>query len=260
LQWIEGWLGGVITTHPFFNALPGHWQAQLLATMGMAALPPSFGEAETPKIITPLPNGLHFRRGVQNMRVRDMEFQIPIPGKKAQGEGSEEQEVPDWSIVQKAWWDVINLVYATASESENPFDPSTPMRLTLELRIMGGSDVLLAPQFGNKFGTVSIEILSVPDAVSDQEWSGFCQKVADLWGELGGEGKVRPHWAKEWEGVRFGKQKMDAKTWMREVAYSGQITDWKRVVGMIGERQGWGIGDLRRRFSNEIWDEIIFKE
>jgi hypothetical protein len=27
-----------------FNLIPGHWQAQLLATMGMAALPPTFGE------------------------------------------------------------------------------------------------------------------------------------------------------------------------------------------------------------------------
>lgn len=26
LQWIQGWLGGVITTVPLFNALPGYWQ------------------------------------------------------------------------------------------------------------------------------------------------------------------------------------------------------------------------------------------
>jgi hypothetical protein len=30
-----------------FNLIPGHWQAQLLATMGMAALPPTFGEDDT---------------------------------------------------------------------------------------------------------------------------------------------------------------------------------------------------------------------
>lgn len=33
-----------------FNAIPGPWQAQLLATMGMAALPPRFGENDTPTI------------------------------------------------------------------------------------------------------------------------------------------------------------------------------------------------------------------
>ena len=36
------------------------------------------------------------------MRVRDMEFQIPIPDKDGK---------PDFSVVQRAWWDVISLVY-----------------------------------------------------------------------------------------------------------------------------------------------------
>jgi hypothetical protein len=35
------------TSHSdLFNFIPGHWQAQLLATMGMAALPPTIGEDE----------------------------------------------------------------------------------------------------------------------------------------------------------------------------------------------------------------------
>lgn len=33
-----------------FNIIPGYWQAQLLATMGMAALPTTFGESESPTI------------------------------------------------------------------------------------------------------------------------------------------------------------------------------------------------------------------
>src|ERR1700759_3129000 len=92
---------------------------------------------------------LHFRRGIQNMRVRDLEFQIPLPP------SAEDPKKPDLAIVQRAWWDLINLVYSTSDRLD---DPSSPMRLSLELRIMGGSNVIMAPQYGN-LGTASIEIL-----------------------------------------------------------------------------------------------------
>lgn len=65
LQWLQGWLGGIITETHFFQELPGAWQAQILATMGMAVLPPTLGEDDTPSIKTQLPNALHFRRGVR---------------------------------------------------------------------------------------------------------------------------------------------------------------------------------------------------
>jgi hypothetical protein len=124
------------------------------------------------------------------MRVRDMEYQIPIPYLRAQ-DGAPPK--PDFSIIQRAWWDVINLVYA---------DSETPMRLTLELRIMSGSNIIMAPQRGNDWGTASIEILTLPDSVSDGEWAGFCQAVSDKWMSYtdaeGRELNVRPHWAKEW--------------------------------------------------------------
>jgi hypothetical protein len=124
------------------------------------------------------------------MRVRDMEFQIPIPGLAS------DPSKPDWSIVRRAWWDIINLCY----EGENADD--CPMRLTMELRIMGDSKLLMAPQNGNTHGTASIEVLSIPDAVSDDEWNPFLQRVADKWlSYTDAEGKllnVRPHWAKEW--------------------------------------------------------------
>ncbi|MCJ1438610.1 hypothetical protein MMC27_008000 [Xylographa pallens] len=204
MQWIEGWAGGIIASTEFFQALPGHWQAQLLATLGMAVLPPTIFEDPNPEIVTYMPDALHFRRGIQNMRVRDMEFQIPLPPKAGT------TDVPDFDPVRRAWWDVINLVYA---------DPSCPMRLTLELRIMGGSGMLMAPQRGNDLGTACIEVLTVPDAVSDGEWQGFCQKVYEKWAActvagngVGANGKVRPHWAKEWVGLRMGGT--DAKVFL----------------------------------------------
>ena len=82
------------------------------------------------------------------MRVRDMEFQIPIPNLP----GSDK---PDFEIVQRAWWDVINLVYDLANKKprgccagfKNLFsrayrEARTLMRLTLELRIMKGMSTL----------------------------------------------------------------------------------------------------------------------
>ncbi|RDA94540.1 hypothetical protein CP533_2744 [Ophiocordyceps camponoti-saundersi (nom. inval.)] len=247
LQWVEGWIGGVMTSSPLFNAIPGYWQAQLLATMGMASLPPTKGEEEKPKYKTSMMNALHFRRGIQNMRVRDLEFQIPLPP------SAEDPTKPDMSLVQRAWWDIINLVYATSNRAD---DRSSPMRLALELRIMGGSDVILAPQHGN-LGTASIEVLTVPDTVADGEWKEFLQNVADIWMGYGSPAQlnVRPHWAKEWDGLRFHDR--DARDYLRNVACKSQFEEFRRVVDGIGARQGWTWDEMKARFSNQLLDELF---
>lgn len=246
LQWVQGWLGGVITTVPFFNAIPGYWQTQLIASLGMAALPPTLGESRTPTYKTLLPNALHFRRGVQNMRVRDLEMQLPLPPRP------DDPSKPDFSVIQRAWWDVIKLVY---QDAEKKGDPSSPMRLTLEMRIMGGSDMLMAPQKGNDLGTLSIEILTLPDAVTDDEWQGFAQKVVDLWMSYGGN--VRPHWAKEWE--QFSFKGIEARKYMKEVAYKEQIPQFRNALADIGKKHGWTLDQLKNRYSNELWDKLVFE-
>jgi hypothetical protein len=230
--------------------MPGRWQAEILATFGMVNLPPfefsDFQQEKTETIKTALPNALHFRRGIQNMRVRDLEFQIPIPGLLS------DASKPDWSIVRRAWWDIINLCY----ESD-----SCPMRLTMELRIMGSSSLHMAPQNGNTHGTASIEVLSIPDAVSDDEWQPFLQKVADLWmgykDAAGKELNVRPHWAKEWENIEM--RGLPAKQYLKKRAYKDQIPLFKGTLEKIGKAQGWELGDLKNRFSNELWDYLIFE-
>lgn len=65
LQWVQEWLAGIVTTSTFFQALPGRWQTQLLATLVMANLPPTSSETPEPEIKTYLPDALHFRRGVR---------------------------------------------------------------------------------------------------------------------------------------------------------------------------------------------------
>ncbi|KAJ4303386.1 hypothetical protein N0V90_002279 [Kalmusia sp. IMI 367209] len=246
LQWVQNWLGGVITTNPFFNAIPGYWQAQLLATLAMASLPPTLGEDKTPTYKTFLPDGLHFRRGIQNMRVRDIELQIPLPPRK------DDPAKPDFSIVQRAWWDVIKLVY---KDADSGGDPSSAMRVALEMRLMAGSDILMAPQKGNDLGTLSIEVLTLPDAVADDEWHDFAQKVIDLWMSYGGN--IRPHWAKEWDRFKFNGQ--EARQYLKEVAYKDQIPEFRNMLKQIGEQHGWTLEQLQRRFSNELWDKLVYE-
>ncbi|KAK8038297.1 hypothetical protein PG994_015064 [Apiospora phragmitis] len=252
MQWIQGWLGHILTSSTLFGKIPGAWQAQLLATNGMANLAPIRGEDdEEPTIVTPLPNALHFQRGIQNMRVRDIEFQIPIPAR------ADDASRPDFTVVRRAWWDAIKLVYDYGR------DGKAPMRVTLELRIMGGSDVLMAPQHGNgPWGTASIEVLTIPDADRDGEWAPYVQRMSDIWmaytDSHGAKLNVRPHWAKEWDGFQLGG--MDARKYFKTVAYKDQIPKFRSALAEIGKGQGWTLEELKNRFSNKLWDELVFEE
>jgi hypothetical protein len=214
----------------------------------MAILPPTLGQIDqTPTIKTALPNALHFRRGVQNMRVKDLEFEIPLPP------DASDPTKPDLSIARRCWWDIINLVYEVADDAE---DPSSPMRLLLEMRFLSHSDLVLAPYYGNALGTLSIEVLSVPDAVSDGEWLLFLQKVADRWMKRAEGLNVRPHLAKEWDGLKI--KGLDAREYLKEIAYKDQIVMFKEIANEMGKEQGWTLEEMRARFSNELFDKMIF--
>jgi hypothetical protein len=244
LQWVQGWLGGVINDDPLFRKLPGHWQAVLLGTLAMVAMPPQLGLLNR-NIKTYLIDALHFRRGVQNMRVRDIELQIPIPPLAS------DPTKPDWSVVQQAWWDAIKAVYD---------DPSAPMRIALEMRIMADSDMIMAPQTGNTFGTASIEVLTTMPAVADGTWLPFAQAVADKWMALtDGNGKrlnTRPHWAKEWDGMTVDG--IPWKQYLKEVSYKDEIPQFLSVLEEIGEEQGFTLQDMQDRFSNPLLNDIFF--
>ena len=74
------------------------------------------------------------------------------------------------------------------------------MRMPLEMRIMGDSDILMAPQRGNKLGTCAIEIITLQSCA--KIWPAFAQDILNQWMELrnfeGHKLNIRPHWAKEW--------------------------------------------------------------
>ena len=65
IQWLQCWIGGWFSQTYFFKHIPGHWQAQFLAILGMAVLPPTVFDSDDVVIKTYLPDGLHFFRGVR---------------------------------------------------------------------------------------------------------------------------------------------------------------------------------------------------
>ncbi|KAI5792562.1 hypothetical protein DFH27DRAFT_485502 [Peziza echinospora] len=243
LQWLQGWIGGVLNDDPLWRALPGLWQATILGTLAHTSQPP-YGPLDT-EIRTYLTDALHFRRGIQNMRVRDMELQIPIPPLAS------DPTKPDYGIVQRAWWDAILETYK---------DPRAPMRIALELRIMGGSDMIMAPQRGNGFGTASIEVVTSMAAAADGSWMPFAQRLADKWMALrDGAGvrlKTRPHWAKEWDWMKVDG--MPWKDYLRTVSYKDEIPQFLQAVSDIGSSQGWTVADAKARFSVGLLDDVFF--
>lgn len=236
LQEIMEYLAHLANT-TVFRLLPGRAQAELMASSAMSALPK--GE----EIVTPLINGLHFQRGIQNMRVYDMEFEIPIPGR------ADDPNKPDWTVCQKAWWDVIRSVYNR---------PDTPMRLTLEMRITGDSNIHMAPQHGNQHGTCSIEILT-PANVPRSEWLHFLQEICDRWDSYtdaqGRPLNARPHWAKEWQGLTMRGRPIIEH--LKQDAYRDQIPKFKTGLAAIAAAGGYGLDQIRDRFANPLLEEIF---
>ena len=120
----------------------------------------------------------------------------------------------------------------------------------------------MAPQAGNNL-TASIEVLTIPDASYDGEWEDFMQRVSDKWMSYTDKntGKVlnaRPHWAKEWETLKMGPKKLDAREYLHDNSYKDAIVDFRKTLTDIGKMQGWGLKELQARFSNELWDKMIY--
>jgi hypothetical protein len=136
----------------------------------------------------------------------DMELEIPIPALP------DDPTAPDWSVCRDAWWASVAATYA---------DPEAPLRITLEMRVTADSALTMAPQYGNRLGTCSIEVIT-GTKVDQQAWARFLQTLADAWCALsGGTLNVRPHWAKQWEGPTLSGRPMIK--YLREVAYAETV-------------------------------------
>jgi hypothetical protein len=214
----------------------------LLSRAAMFALP------EGPRK-TYVTDALHFQRAIQNIRVRDVEVEMPLVAKK--GSSSAKPEI-DYAPVQRAWWDAILLTYANST--------TCPMRMPLEMRIMGGSNVIMAPQRGNDLGTCAIEILTLY-GVADV-WIPFAQAVLDKWMALknpatGERLRTRPHWAKEW----YDGLTVDSKPWLDRlinVDYKAERQEFVDTLAAVGKEAGWTLADIQSRFSNKMFDQLYF--
>ncbi|UJO21642.1 uncharacterized protein CLAFUR5_09113 [Fulvia fulva] len=215
----------------------------ILSRFAMMNLPEV--KEDEPPIKTYLCDALHFQRAIQNVRVRDLEVEmplVPLPDNPTK---------PDYSYVQRAWWDAILKAYEHSD--------TCPQRFPLEMRIMGGSNVLLAPQHGNTLGTCSIEILTLQNAVDI--WQPYAQEVLNKWmsynDHQGHAIKTRPHWAKEWsEGYTVASNPM--LTHLKTSAYASEIPKFRHILAAIGKTQGWTLQDIQKRFSNDLFDDLIF--
>ncbi|KAK4119578.1 hypothetical protein N657DRAFT_707024 [Parathielavia appendiculata] len=232
----------------------------LLSEAAMLALP----EFDYPPgLKTYLPNALHFQRGIQNVRVLNVEVAIALPPVPAAASstpradvsgGKPQQQQPDWEVVQRAWWHAILTCYRHSR--------TAPQSMPLEMRITGGSEMLMAPQRGNGLGTCAIEVLTLEAA--RELWLPYAEEVVDGWLRLrdseGKRVKVRPHWAKQWMGLKVGEG--GGRQWAEQLKeeYEKERREFLGVLGEIGKRHGWGLQDLRRRFGNEFLDWFYFED
>jgi hypothetical protein len=220
------------------------------------------------KIKTWVPDALHFQRGVQNVRVRDLEVEFALQPKLSttssgigivngtdNGNGS---VLPNGhanghlngTISSEIGKDITTTTPPSGKRKEVEIDFTTvqrawwdaiitcyqsittcPQRMPLEMRIMSSSQVTLAPQRGHGLGTCSIEILTLHE-VADI-WHPYAQTVLDKWSSLkdahGQLIPVRPHWAKEWYGY-----KMHGRQW--EEVLKGETS---QRGGFKGEIEEW---------------------
>ena len=191
------------------------------------------------------------------MQFYDMEWFIRIPPKTssvASTSTSQTVSQRDWTITQKAWWDGILLMEANPSA----------IRIALEMRIMSGSDILLAPQRGNTLGTTCIEYITTFNTPLN-DWVDICQKISDKWvsytdPSTGKRLHARPHWAKQWSFLTLpDDQGLPLKSiqWARAM-YKQEISMFMDTLKKIGESAAFSVDDLRARFSNRFLESILW--
>ena len=160
--------------------------------------------------------------------------------------------MPQQPLTPPARWDGIAAMYARKD---------APARVALEMRLTGGSDVLLAPQRRNG-ATCSIEVLTTLITPRD-DWATFMQQVADAWtahdaqDEHGRALYARPHWAKQWAGlVVRGKP---VERYLKEDAYREAFAEFREVFRGVVERNQGTVEETLRVFGNDLMVRLIFQ-
>lgn len=224
-------------------------QATLMSTFALYAMPEITDDQ--PAIKTQLPNALHFRRAIQNVRVLDTEMEIPLLPKsgKPLPETKFEDDI-DFSNVQRAWWSAILTAYK--------YQDTCPQRMPLEMRITGPSQVIMAPFRGHNLGSASIEILTLEN-MRGKLWQDYAQEILNHWMDLkdsrGEYLTTRPHWAKEWYNFKVRGQPM--LDYVR-LSYAHEIQEFISRLGQVAKKHGWSMEEARKRFGNDALDALFY--
>lgn len=226
--------GALETT--LMRLLPAELQTRLVARLTMAVLPSGTVER------IGVPDALHFQRGIHQLRVRDIELELAIP---ALPNGA-----PDFSICQRAWWAGIAAIYAHKQKGR------TPVRVALEMRVLGGSDVTLCTQRGNARGTCSIEVLT-NTLTGEREWAAFRDEITARWEAVarryGSGARVLPHWAKEWPARMGGR----GVTEYLQREYAGAGAQFLGHLAAAGRAGGFAEDDALRMFGSPSIVQIL---
>ncbi|CCO36211.1 hypothetical protein BN14_10339 [Rhizoctonia solani AG-1 IB] len=243
IQWGEGWLAqkaGLLLP----MLLKPKLQASLIGHLALMQMPDKPKTKDAVKTL--FSEALHFRRGVQNMRCRNSEWEIPIPAEQGHPKRR------DHKVIQRAWWDGIKAFYEHIEKA--------PVRVALEMRLTGDSDVILAPQRHNKLGTISIEAVTTMETNSN-DWESFLQDVVNRWAQYkdsdGNLLNIRPHWAKQWQGLTIRGE--PAETYMKETAYKEAIPEFVKTLGAIAATQGTTVSAMRDMFGNNLLERLFFE-
>jgi len=213
------------------------WWRTLRSNLAMLWMP----DYSNDPVYTPKQNAIHFGRGIHNMKVRDTEMEIPLIL-----EGSNEEDYVAWDRVRAFWSAAVEYV-------RNDLN----VDLTLEMRLMGGSEVTLSPQKGNKY-TLSIEILSMaPTSLNEDTWNpkwqvsmqGFYNLMCTVAEQVGIPPlMVRPHWAKE--------TTLSVKE-LRQVFEPQNFSIFNSHLSTVAQSRGLTRKDFFQRFSNKHLDALF---
>lgn len=68
--------------------------------------------------------------------------------------------------------------------------------------------------------------------------------------------KMRPHWAKEWQGLEVrGKEIV---RYLREEGYKEERVEFVRVLEEVVRRRGGTLEETRKRFGNPLLERLFF--
>lgn len=256
MQDVQGVFGSWANAVLGCTAGDGEFMTKFVAWSAMNVLP-DLGDAKQPEV-TPVIEAFYFRRGLHNMPMRDMEMIIPIPARR------DKPEKADWTVINRAWWDCIHLIYSYAAQGKYP------VRLGLAMHMISDSDMLLAPERGNKvhkgshrtFGSCSINISTVPQT-PQAVWEEFSQDLASVWQSYthpdGTPLNVRAHWVKEWEFLTTPAGVPLAEHYHKH-AYKEQIIEFNKLLKKIASDGGWATKTMRKTFSNPLLDSVLWPE